>query len=401
MLKVRGSYGEIGNDSLGDEYSDSQRWLYMTQWAYDEGSGIYTGNYQSTSPYSWYRETTVGNSDVHWEVVRKLNVGFDYSFLGGLVAGTFDFFQDRRSDILVAGSDRAVPSYFGGYLSAPYANLGKTKTTGFELEVRLSKMLKKSGVRLWANMNLTHSKTMVIYADDGELLPDYQKTAGHAIGQYYSYVDYGFYNTMDELYGTAAWRTVDDSKLPGGYVILDYNGDGVIDSYDAIPYAYSLNPQNTYSGSFGVDWKGFSFFFQLYGVNNVTRQVIFSSLGSTNNIIAYDDGSVIWSAANADSATLPMARVSTSTNDYYYGAHYYYDGSYIRLKNVELSYTFTNGWVKSLGISDLKLYVNGNNLWTFTHMPDDRESNFAGTGWASQGAYPTVKRYNFGLKFTL
>lgn len=71
------------------------------------------------------------------------------------------------------------------------------------------------------------------------------------------------------------------------------------------------------------------------------------------------------------------------------------------MKNIELAYTFTDGWIKSLGLSNLKLYVNGNNLWVWTRMPDDREANFAGTGWASQGAYPTVKRINFGLKFTL
>ena len=91
----------------------------------------------------------------------------------------------------------------------------------------------------------------------------------------------------------------------------------------------------------------------------------------------------------------------STTNSYYDAARYFYDGSYIRLKNIELSYTFTSGWIKSLGLSNLKLYVNGNNLWVWTRMPDDRESNFAGTGWASQGAYPTVKRINFGLKFTL
>jgi hypothetical protein len=78
-----------------------------------------------------------------------------------------------------------------------------------------------------------------------------------------------------------------------------------------------------------------------------------------------------------------------------------YDGSYIRLKNVEVSYTFTSGWVKQLGLNDLKVFLNGNNLWVWTKMPDDRESNFAGTGWASQGAYPTVKRVNLGIKFNL
>ncbi len=398
MLKLRASYGEIGNDSLGDEFSDSQRWLYMTQWAYDEGSSIYTGLYQTSSPYYWYRETTVGNEDVHWETVRKLNFGIDYSFLDGMFAGSVDVFRDYRSDILIAGSDRAIPSYFGGTLSAPYANLGKTRTRGYELELRFNKVLKRSGVRLWADLNMTHALTKVVYADDGELLPDYQKSAGKPINQTYTYVDSGFYNTMDQLYSSTEFETNDDQKIPGGYLIIDYNGDGIIDSYDSVPYGYSSTPQNTYSGSFGVDWKGWSLYVQLYGVNNVTRQVVFTTFGSQIPI-AYDDGSR-WSINN-ENADVPMPRWGSTINSYFNGARYFYDGSYIRLKNVEISYTFTSGWVRSLGLHDLKIYVNGNNLWTWTRMPDDRESNFAGTGWASQGAYPTVKRFNFGLKFTL
>ena len=75
------------------------------------------------------------------------------------------------------------------------------------------------------------------------------------------------------------------------------------------------------------------------------------------------------------------------------------DGSYIRLKNAEIAYTFTDGWVRKLGVKNLKIYLNGNNLWVWSKMPDDRESNFAGSG--NQGAYPTVKRFNLGVKFTL
>ncbi len=76
-----------------------------------------------------------------------------------------------------------------------------------------------------------------------------------------------------------------------------------------------------------------------------------------------------------------------------------YDGSYIRLKNVELAYTFTNGWIKKLGLSYMKLYLNGNNLWVWSRMPDDRESNFS--GGSGSGAYPTMRRFNFGVRFSL
>lgn len=395
MLKLRASYGEIGNDVIGDEWDTTYRWLYMDQW--ETGGNIATGLYNVASPYPLYRQKTVGNTDIHWEVVRKFNFGIDYSFLDGLFAGSIEIFRDKRSDILIYGPDRAMPSYFGGIVNAPWVNMGKVKNRGYELELRINKTLRNS-LHLWANMNMTHAVNEVIEADDPELLPDYLKDAGKSIQQTHTYVDHGYTQTMDDIYGSTAFESNDNQKLPGTYYILDYNGDGVINSYDKIPYGYSNSPQNTYSASLGFDYKGWSFFVQFYGVNNVTRQVVFSTFGQ-KQLIAYDEGSR-WSKYNPN-PDVPMPRFGSTTNDYYDAARYFYDGSYIRLKNIELSYTFTSGWIKSLGLSNLKLYVNGNNLWVWTRMPDDRESNFAGTGWASQGAYPTVKRINFGLKFTL
>jgi len=106
---------------------------------------------------------------------------------------------------------------------------------------------------------------------------------------------------------------------------------------------------------------------------------------------------------NNTNADVPMPRWLSTPAGYYRGDQYMYDGSYVRLKNAELSYTFektSSKVIKNFGIDNLRVYLNGNNLAVWSKMPDDRESNFAGTGWASQGAYPTVKRYNLGLNLT-
>jgi TonB-linked SusC/RagA family outer membrane protein len=227
MLKLRASYGEIGNDVIGDEWDTTRRWLYMDQW--ETGGNIATGLYNVASPYTFYRQKTVGNTDIHWEVVRKFNFGIDYSFLDGLFAGNIEIFRDKRSDILISGSDRAMPSYFGGIVNAPWVNMGKVKNRGYELELRINKTLRNS-LHLWANMNMTHAVNEIIEADDPELLPDYQKDAGKSIGQTHTYVDHGYTQTMDDIYGSTAFESNDDQKLPGTYYILDYNGDGVINS---------------------------------------------------------------------------------------------------------------------------------------------------------------------------
>lgn len=391
MLKVRYSYGEIGDDNVGS------RWLYATQWAYGTGTNgsiAMMGPKGENSPYTWYRESSVGNENVHWEKAIKQNFGVDYSLFEGLIAGSVEVFREKRSDILVSGSSRSVPSYFG--TTAPTANLGKVRTKGYELELRLNKMF-KNGLRLWGNFNMTHAENVVLEYDDAQLLPDYQKTAGYAIGQDYSYLDNGYANTWDEVIGMTDHNTNDDQKLPGQYIIVDYNGDGVIDTDDNVPYGYTGTPQNTYNATIGFDWKGFSAFVQFYGVTNVDRYVSFTSLNGNLNTV-YDEGSY-WTVGNT-SADAPMPRWN-STPSYYEGTRFHYDGSYIRLKNAEIAYTFTDGWIKKIGLSNLKIYLNGNNLWVWTRMPDDRESNFAGTGLASQGAYPTLRRFNLGIKFNL
>ena len=384
MLKARVSYGEIGDDNI------RRRWIYMTQWAYGGQSSLDLS--QGNSPYQWYREYAVGNPDVKWETVKKLNVGVDYAVLKGLFAGSLEFFKDKRFDILVDGSQRSVPSYFG--TTPATANLGQVTTSGFELELRINKVF-PNRLRVWANMNMTHAKNTILIKDDPELLPAYQKQAGYSIGQSRSYLDGGFLGNYDQIYGSPMRDANDAYKMPGDYYIVDFNGDGVIDSKDSAPYGYAETPQNTYNSTIGFEWEGFSGFVQFYGVNNVTRVVPLTSFGSQLNTV-YDMGTW-WSkdAANPE-VTIPHW---LAKSDYNNGTQFMFDGSYIRLKNAEFAYAFNRNIVNKIGISALKIFVNGNNLWVWSRMPDDRESNFAGAG--NQGAYPTMRRYNIGIRFTL
>ncbi|NDV57117.1 TonB-dependent receptor [Bacteroides sp. 519] len=386
MLKLRASYGEIGDDNV------STRWLYMNQWAYGGKSALDVNN--GESPYTWYREASVGNKDVHWEKVKKFNFGLDYSFLDGLLAGSIEIFRDKRTDILVGGSNRSVPSYFGQ--AAVTANLGKVNTRGYELELRFNKTFNNE-MRVWANFNMTHAQNEILVKDDAPLLPGYRKEAGYSIGQNHSYIDKGFLGSYDEIYGSPKHDSNDNQKLPGDYYIVDFNGDGVVDANDSAPYGYSSTPQNTYNATLGYEWKGFSCFVQFYGVNNVTREVTLTSFGNQLNTV-YDMGSW-WSKAGNSADVITPRWLSTPNGTYSRGTQYLFDGSFIRLKNVEVAYTFNNAFTKRMGISNLKLFVSGNNLWVWSRMPDDRESNFAGAG--GQGAYPTMKRVNFGIKFTL
>ena len=388
ILKFRYSYGEIGEDNVWE------RWLYQTTWAYGGKTHLDSTNPNNESIYTWYKESKVGNPDIHWEKAIKQNFGIDYAFLGGLVAGSFEFFNEKRSDIMIAGNSRSVPSYFGA--SAPYLNKGRTKTTGYELEVRLQYDF-ANGIHAYANMNMTHAKNVVTEHDDPVMLPSYLKNVGFSIGQAKSYLDNGTAQSWDDVIAMTPHNTNDNQKLPGQYIITDFNGDGVIDTNDSAPYGFTGTPQNTYNATIGIDYKGFSIYAQFYGVNNVSRYVAFNSLPKSYVHTVFKEGAY-WSPSTPNG--IPSLRMN-STPSYYEGTRFLYDGSFCRLKNLEVAYTWNGGWIKSLGLSMLKVYVNGNNLFLWTDMPDDRESNFAGTGLASQGAYPTMKRINFGIKLEL
>ncbi|WP_229363078.1 SusC/RagA family TonB-linked outer membrane protein [Flectobacillus sp. BAB-3569] len=386
QFKVRASYGQTGFDNLG------VRWPYLEQWNYNGRSRLgISGEGAEQSPYTWYSQTVVGNPNVQWEQSEKYNVGVDFEFLKGFIKGKADFFTDNRSKILLANRSD-VPTYFGA--TPPVANLGSVKSSGYELELHLNKSVRN--FRFWTDLNMTHTQNKIIDAANPELLPDYQKSEGMQINQAYSYVSRGMYNTWDQLYGSAAHNANDNQKLPSNYYLVDYNGDGIIDARDNIPYGYTGWPANTYNATFGIDWKGFSAFVQFYAVNNVTRQVEFRSLSSQSHTV-YQEGEY-WSPTNTGAN--PMPRWLTTPQGYYRGTQYMYDGSYVRLKNAEIAYNFTPEFSRKLGVSGLRIYLNGNNLIAWSKMPDDRESNFAGTGWASQGAYPTVKRFNLGLNLT-
>ena len=386
IFKIRGSIGEIGDDNAG------ARWAYLTDWSV---VGPYKMSLDgSNSPFTGYKESTIANEDLRWAVVLKKNIGFDYSFLNNMIAGSFDLFRDDRSDIFISGTDRAVPAYYGA-AKTPDINKGKMKNVGFELEVRFNKVF-KNGIRIWANANMTHARNTIILKDDPKLIPSYRKAEGYSQGQFHSFIDKGYISNYDQLYSTPAREKDDSQVLIGDHYIVDFNGDGIVDeTNDQAPYGYTDNPEHTYNATVGFEWKGWSLFAQFYGVTGVTRDV---GLSSFNNklLTVYDNGTWWNEKDGTGDVVVPRFSTQVSYND---GTQYLYDGSYVRLKNVELAYTWTKGWVKKIGFSSIKLYLNGNNLWLWTKMPDDRESNY---GWSGGGgAYPTVRRFNLGLKVNI
>lgn len=388
-LKLRASYGQVGSDQINGNY------LYLTQWGFGGAARLGDNNNNANSPYQWFRENVIGNPNIHWETVTKANLGLDYSLFRGLLEGSIELYRDYRSEVLIAGSQRAVPVYFGG--TPPAANLGETVVRGYEAEVKFNKSFNRN-VRLWGNVAITHAKDRTIFRDDPQLLDEYLKQAGFQIGQTRSHVRSGYYNNWDEVYGSTRLDQNDNNKFPGHFNLIDYNGDGVINNFDNVPFGYPSRPQNTYTASVGLDYKRFAVFVQFYGVNNVTRELTQTNFNARLNTV-FNQGDY-WDRDNQD-ARGPMPRWKSLSYGPAYGDFFQYDGSYLRLKTAEISYTLNPDWVKRAGVQSMRFFVNGNNLTFWSKLPDDREGNVGNSNTSGQGAYPTVRRINFGFNLSL
>jgi TonB-linked SusC/RagA family outer membrane protein len=386
-MKLRYSKGWVGDDNGGG------RWMYSSQMAYGSTARLNNAS-DGSSPYTFYRETVVGNPSVHWENAVKDNYGIELGFFKSQLSLSVDYFTENRTDIIIAGGSRAVPVFFGA--TPPSANLGKVKSNGLEVELNINRKLTRD-LDIWSKIAITHNQNEVIFRDDPPLQFKHLKSEGYPIGQIRSLMSTGFYNNWDEVYASVPTETNDLQKLPGYYNLLDYNADGIIkSSEDNAPIGYSEVPQNTASFSLGATYKNFSLMFQLYGVNNANRVISFNNYLNDVDIV-FGHVADYWSKDNPDASSF-LPRWKTSAENI--GDYYVYDASFVRLRMIELSYSLDkNKWINKTGIENMRIFMNGNNLFFWSDLPDDRETTYNG-GSATEGAYPTMKRINLGIDIT-
>lgn len=381
-LKVRYSIGEVGNDSF-----ESPRWSYNTQWERQWTPPSF-GVHIQPSPYPEHIESVVGNPDLQWERARKQNIGIEASVFQGLFSANIDIFKDNRDKIFLNADQRAVMDFFG---AKPVAgNIGKTKSKGFEIELK-HQYTTSFGMRYYLSYSFTHAKDKIIYNESPILLPAYQKGEGFQIGQTKDYIANGFLTSWDDIYASAPGEANNNYRLPGDVAILDFNGDGIINDYDKAPFGYPTRPQNTYNLTTGFEWRNIGFMVQFYGVNNVTLSYGFITSTNTstcptvyeylNNYWTPDNGNPNWSAPRASSVA-PTGNLS------------YFDGSYIRLKNIEVSYSLKNDLLKKIKLQSVKFILGGNNLFWWSKMPEDREKTVS--NWEGN-SYPSTRRFTIGL----
>lgn len=387
-LKLRYSYGKVGDDKVS-----GARWLYTSQLAYG-GYARLSENTAGASPYIFYKESVVGNPDIHWESAIKNNFGLESRFLRNLITFNFDYFTEDRTDILMAGTSRTVPPFFGA--KPPSANLGHVKSKGYEIELGFHKAF-INDFRFSIDIAFAHNENKVIFRDDPPLQLSHIKAEGYPIGQERRLIATKIYQNWDEVYASIPTETNDGHKLPGYYDLIDFTADGIIkSSEDIAPVGYSEVPQNTANITLNTSYKGLSFTLQFFGVNNANRYIAFDNFrNTTDNVFSHAHD--YWSKDNPNASSF-LPRWKTSAENI--GHYFLYDASFLRLRIVELAYSFNDfAWIKSAGISNFRIFLNGNDLFFWSKLPDDRETTHSGAN-ATQGAYPTTKRINLGIDLT-
>lgn len=378
-LKLRASYGTLGNDNVG-------LFQYLNNYSFNNqlvlGSNIVPG----------IDLTKLSNPNIHWEVAKKLDVGLNATFLNNFSL-EFIYFQQKRSNILWT-RNASIPfisgivNPYGSDPLVPSENIGRLNSDGVEATLGYNNHSSKFSYGI--SGNITYAKSKIVNIDEASGVLDYQKQTGRPMNTYLLYNAIGIYRTADDL---SKYPHTSTPPQLGDLIYEDYNKDGKIDANDRVRSKYGNIPQITYGLLLNAGYQNFDFSAVFAGQAQVSQYVLPESGTIGNFYSSWADNR--WSPTNTN-GTYPRVdtRTSSSVNGGLYNSTFWLqDASFIRLKNVELGYNFSPDWISRAKMQSLRLYVNAFNLFTITKMKDvDPEGN-SGSGQF----YPQQRIINVGV----
>ena len=398
-LKLRGSWGMVGNDN-----TNGARFLYLPG-AWQFYSGSMTVNPQNRGANfgtsgNWLqavKELTAGNPNVTWETATKVNVGMDATFFSKLHAYV-DFFWEDRKDILVSNASTlsAVTS-----LPSSYVNEGRVKNHGFEVTLNWEDRI--GNVHYSISPNISFARNKVIEMLEVEPMYAYLSRTGLPVGQRFGYDLFEFYQEGTEArYKAAYGADMPDQGVAlkyGDCVYVDLNGDGVIDANDQKPLGYTDNPEITASLNMSAHWKGLDVSVLWTAADHVSRTLngyFRDQFGSTNTSALTQwvaDNS--WTEDNPN-AILPRISFTNRVHNNHDSQAWMVDSKYLRLKNVEVGYTFNKPKAMPF-FNYIRMFVSGQNLLTFSRF-DGNDPEAPGSGLDFGVRYPMTRVVNMGVQ---
>ncbi|WP_166094961.1 TonB-dependent receptor [Mucilaginibacter inviolabilis] len=413
-LKIRGGYGIMGNQiNMGaqDPYITFSNNIGQSYYPLDGTSNLTPGFYQQQ----------IANPNAVWEKDGNSNFGFDATLFDGKIAVTADYYRKDIKDLLFQANQLAT----AGNGKLPQQNVGKMKTDGLDVSIT-GNFKASSDLSFNATGTITtYNNKILKVSDDADYFtgtstsrfdgPITRNQVGHSMGEFYGYQIVGFWNNQSQIdaANASAQKITNDPNAVyqsdvkvGRFRYKDVNGDGIITSADRT-FIGNPNPKITAGLNLGVNYKNFDASVFLYGSfgNKIWNSVkywrdFYASFGTAKSYTALNDS---WTPTHQN-ASAPIQELDASTSSGATPNSYFVEnGTYVRMRNAQIGYTFNLASLKKVGIQKLRIYVSGTNLFTLTgYKGVDPELGGTTTDFGiDEGSYASPRTFLFGVNFSL
>ena len=396
MFKIRYSYGKVGDDNIGARFP----YLYTL----GVSNSIYDwGDFGFTNAYQQLYYTQIASRNVTWEEAKKRDLGVDLSLFNDKFVITADYFNEFRSGIYYQRNH--LPDMIG-LESKPTANIGRVHSTGIDGNFTFRQDIGK--VKLTVRGNWTYSKNKILAIDEENNAYPYLMYTGHRVGQIWGLKSLGLFKDWEDIKNSP--KQTFGSYMPGDIKYADVNGDGVVNSLDTAPIGATARPNLIYGVGMSVQWKGIdaNIHFQgagkssflinganVYVFNSGDWGTPFTDLVHSNRWISSEISGT--KATEDPNASYPRLSYGGNANNYRASDYWIRDGRYLRLKTLEIGYSFPKSMMTKLHLSGVRLFFIGTNLLTFSKfkMWDPELGSSTGT------EYPIAKTLTLGLNVNI
>lgn len=396
MFKIRYSYGKVGNDNLGSRFP----YLYTIA-GVDRGYQWADLGYDKS--YTGLAYTSLANNNVTWEIATKHDLGIDLALFNDKFGLTVDYFNEYREGIYMT---RNYVSYMVGLNGlAPTANVGKVSSEGFDGNFHFNQKLGEWDLTLRGN--ITYSKNTIEDRDEENAYYKYQLQKGYRVNQARGLIAAGMFSDYEEIrnYPTQQFGEV----MPGDLKYKDVNGDGIVDGGDVVAIGATERPNLIYGVGLSARWKSFDFNVHFQGAGKSSYCIqgpsvyAFSQKEVGNILPDLVDGRWIDSTISGTEATMnpnasyPRLSYGGNSNNYRASTFWLRNGSYLRLKTLEIGYNLPQKWVNKIYSKNIRLFFIGTNLLTFSEFKLWDPEMGSTTG----AHYPLAKTFSFGFNISM
>lgn len=400
MFKIRYSFGKVGNDVLkiGD---DEYRFPYL--YTIGDGSGYTWADYNYNNSYSGKRYTDLASNYATWEIATKHDLGVDLALFNDKFTATVDYFHEQREGIWM--ERKYLPSIVG-LGSNPRANVGKVLSEGFDGNFAFREKINKIDIAVRGN--ITYSQNTILEKDEENNVYPYQMERDYRVNQAKGLIALGLFKDYDDIRNSPKQEF--GTVQPGDIKYKDVNGDGVVNDGDKVAIGATTKPNMIYGFGISASWKGLDVNVHFQGAGKTSffiegATVHAFSAGEWGNILSDVANSNRWidheisgtMATENPNASYPRLSYGGNSNNYRQSTFWLRNGSYLRLKTLELGYSIPKPLVNKIRFNNIRLFLRGSNLLTFSSFKlwDPELGSSTGT------EYPLAKSLTLGLSVNL